>query len=69
MKKYEIVADAISEEIRTGHYPDGALLPTEEKLTEKYGVSRQTILSLSADETYISTPHIWIFWFLESICE
>ena len=43
LKKYEIVADSISEEIRTGHYPDGALLPTEEQLTEKYGVSRQTI--------------------------
>lgn len=43
MKKYEIIANSISEEIRRDHYPDGTLLPTEKQLTEKYGVSRQTV--------------------------
>lgn len=43
MKKYEYVADSLSEEIKTGYYPNGAFLPTEEKLTEIYSVSRQTV--------------------------
>ena len=43
LKKYEIVANSISEEIRSGHYPNGTSLPTEEQLTKEYGVSRQTV--------------------------
>lgn len=43
MKKYEIVANSLSGEIRTGYYPGGTLLPTEEQLTKIYGVSRQTV--------------------------
>lgn len=43
MKKYELVANSLSEKIRTGHFPNGAFLPTEERLTQMYGVSRQTV--------------------------
>lgn len=43
MKKYEFVANSLSDDIRTGHYHNGALLPTEEQLTRIYGVSRQTV--------------------------
>lgn len=56
MKKYEIVANSISETIRAGHYPDGTPLPTEEQLTEKYNVSRQTVrkaLSVLQEENII----------------
>ena len=43
MKKYEYVANALYEEIKTGYYRSGMLLPTEERLTIMYGVSRQTV--------------------------
>ncbi|MGN1089664.1 MAG: GntR family transcriptional regulator [Huintestinicola sp.] len=43
MKKFETVANALREEIMTGVYPEGTALPTEEQLTELYGVSRQTV--------------------------
>lgn len=43
MKKYEYVAASLSEAVNAGHYPQGTLLPTEEQLTEKFGVSRQTV--------------------------
>lgn len=43
MKKYEYVANALCEEIKTGYYRSGMLLPTEERLTIMYGVSRQTV--------------------------
>lgn len=43
MKKYEFVANSLSKDIEAHIYPDGTLLPTEEKLTEMYSVSRQTV--------------------------
>ncbi len=43
MKKYEAVAQSIKSDIESGIYPDGRLLPTEEMLTVKYSVSRQTV--------------------------
>ena len=43
MKKYEYVANTLYNEIKTGYYGSGALLPTEEKLTKMYDVSRQTV--------------------------
>ncbi len=43
LKKYELVANSLSEDIGTGKYPGGTLLPTEEQLTKIYGVSRQTV--------------------------
>lgn len=43
MKKYEFVANKLSEGIKTGYYPNGTHLPTEEKLTQIYNVSRQTV--------------------------
>lgn len=43
MKKYEYVAASLSDAVNRGHYPAGTLLPTEEQLTEKYSVSRQTV--------------------------
>lgn len=43
LKKYEFVANSLSEDIGTGKYPGGTLLPTEEQLTKIYGVSRQTV--------------------------
>lgn len=43
MKKYEYVANALYEEIKTGYYRSGMILPTEERLTIMYSVSRQTV--------------------------
>ncbi|MGN1102249.1 MAG: GntR family transcriptional regulator [Huintestinicola sp.] len=43
MKKYELVANSLSEDIASGCYTGGAFLPTEEKLTKMYNVSRQTV--------------------------
>ncbi len=40
MKKYEFVAKSLSEKIREGQFADGAFLPTEERLTQMYSVSR-----------------------------
>ncbi|MCI7766395.1 MAG: GntR family transcriptional regulator [Oscillospiraceae bacterium] len=56
MKKYEFVADSLSDEIGAGHYRSGAHLPTEEQLTEIFGVSRQTVrkaLSVLAEKGFI----------------
>ena len=43
LKKYEFVAKSLSEKIREGQFADGAFLPTEERLTQMYSVSRQTV--------------------------
>lgn len=48
-KKYRIIADQIFEGIRAGAYPIGSLLPTESRLMEAYGVSRQTVRSALQD--------------------
>lgn len=56
MKKYEELISALEEAIRNGKYSEGQNLPTEEKLTEMYSVSRQTVrraLSCLADSGYI----------------
>ncbi|MGN0666812.1 MAG: substrate-binding domain-containing protein [Huintestinicola sp.] len=56
MKKYEFVANSLSEEIRAGYYSNGTLLPTEEQLTRIYSVSRQTVrkaLSILEDKDII----------------
>lgn len=41
--KYQFVADALRRDIAGGVYQDGAALPTEAELKEKFGVSRQTV--------------------------
>ncbi len=40
---YLQVARALQDRIREGHYPVGALLPTEHMLADQFGVSRQTV--------------------------
>lgn len=51
--KYERVADAIREQIRSGQLPPGAKLPTTQQLIEQYGVSygsiRTALLILKAE--------------------
>lgn len=41
--KYELIADAISEDISTGKYKPGAKFATEKELQERFKVSRMTI--------------------------
>ena len=43
MKKYESVAAAIGTDIENGKNPEGTVLPTEERLTAMFSVSRQTV--------------------------
>ena len=43
MKKYEAVAYALKRDIESGVYAEGQALPTEDMLTYKFEVSRQTI--------------------------
>ena len=40
---YQDIADAISEQIRSGTLGDGHLLPSERALAERYGASRTTV--------------------------
>lgn len=40
---YKSIYDIIKQEILKGFFPDGAMLPTEQTLAEKYSVSRPTI--------------------------
>jgi len=42
---YAQVAHKLAEDISTGHYPVGTLLPTEQELCEKFGASRCTVRS------------------------
>lgn len=56
MGKYERVFEDLSAKIDDGTYPVGSLLPSEKKLTETYGVSRETArkaLALLTDRGYI----------------
>lgn len=56
MKKYESIAAELGGEIKSGKYPSGAALPTEDRLTAMYGVSRQTVrraLSLLVEDGLI----------------
>ena len=41
--RYILMAQRLVEEITTGRYPVGSLLPTEAKLGTQYGVSRHTV--------------------------
>ena len=41
--KYAIIADKLREEIRSGRYKQGEKFATELELTERFGVSRQTV--------------------------
>lgn len=43
LPKYQQLAQAIRQEIITGHLPAGAQLPTEEMLVKQYGFSRETV--------------------------
>ncbi|MBR3535988.1 MAG: GntR family transcriptional regulator [Oscillospiraceae bacterium] len=43
MKKYEMLSAELKEGIRSGKYPEGKSLPTEEELSAKYSMSRQTV--------------------------
>lgn len=42
-KKYEQIADWVKHEIETGHFTRGDRLPSENELTERFEVSRQTV--------------------------
>lgn len=66
---YQIVATELRLRISAGEFPDGVRLPTEAELSERYGLSRQTIrrafVDLVADRTVhrvrgrgtFATPH------------
>src|SRR4051812_11155945 len=41
--RYLALAESLSNSIKAGEYPIGTLLPTEEELCGKFGVSRHTI--------------------------
>jgi len=41
--RYLALAEGLSEAIKSGRYPVGAMLPTEAELCSKYGVSRHTV--------------------------
>lgn len=41
--KYKEIAQALRQQIGTGQYPPGSLLPTEQQLCTRYTASRQTI--------------------------
>lgn len=43
MKKYEMLSVELKEGIRSGKYPEGKSLPTEEELSSSYSMSRQTV--------------------------
>ncbi|MBE6852606.1 MAG: GntR family transcriptional regulator [Ruminococcus sp.] len=43
MKKYEMLSLELREAILSGKYPEGHSLPTEEELSVKYKMSRQTV--------------------------
>ena len=43
MPLYETIAHDLLAAIDAGTYPVGALVPTEEELASRYGVSRQTV--------------------------
>ncbi len=43
MKLYEKIYDDLKDQILSGEYSNGALLPTEKELQEKYNVSRITV--------------------------
>ncbi len=55
---YRQVAGALREEIVSGVFPVGALLPTEDRLGERFGVSRHTVreaLRLLRDDGFVSS--------------
>lgn len=41
--RYEQVAETLASEVETGRFPAGSRLPSEQKLSEMYGVSRVTV--------------------------
>ncbi len=43
MPKYLIIASALRDEIKSGQYTDGKMLPTEEQLSDRFSASRQTV--------------------------
>lgn len=43
MAKYQVLADWMKQRIETGTFEPGARLPSEQKLQEQFGVSRQTV--------------------------
>ena len=43
LPKYQVVFDALLEEIRSGRLPDGARLPSEAELVDRFGASRITV--------------------------
>lgn len=56
MKKYEMLAAELKQNIYSGKYQEGQSLPTEEELAEKYNMSRQTVrkaLQILVDEDLI----------------
>lgn len=56
MPKYQIIVNAIRNEIERGLYTNGKTLPTEEQLAVQFGVSRQTVrqaLSVLVQENLI----------------
>ena len=43
MPKYQHIATALQDEIKSGQLAEGMMLPTEEELTQRFSVSRQTV--------------------------
>lgn len=57
MLKYQSISAAIRDEIMSGQFPDGSMLPTEGQFAERFSVSRQTIrqaLSILVQEGLIA---------------
>jgi len=57
MPKQRDIAAALREEIEDGRFPEGRMLPTEERLTQRFPASRQTVrkaLSALAGEGLVS---------------
>ena len=57
MPKYQVIASILQNEIKSGQYASGQMLPTEEQLTARFSASRQTVrqaLSLLVSEGLIS---------------
>lgn len=58
MKKYLVIYHDLLSDIQTHKYQSGAILPSNQQLVMRYGVSRETVrkaIQLLADEGYIQT--------------
>ena len=59
-QKYEAIYNDLKEKIEEGIYAPQSILPSENNLTARYGVSRNTIrraIAKLADESYVQSIH------------